>query len=152
MTLILTIIFLGLDIISKLVVKHYLVLNQSNVIIKDFFNLTYVKNSGAAFSILDDNTFLVVIVSLIIIAILIRYVYKNKDAKKIERVAYSLILGGAIGNLVDRIFNGYVVDFLDFIFFGYNYPIFNLADTFIVIGVILLIIDMVRCKNGDKSF
>lgn len=150
--MILTIIFLGLDIISKLVVKHYLVLNQSNVIIKDFFNLTYVKNSGAAFSILDDNTFLVVIVSLIIIAILIRYVYKNKDAKKIERVAYSLILGGAIGNLVDRIFNGYVVDFLDFIFFGYNYPIFNLADTFIVIGVILLIIDMVRCKNGDKSF
>lgn len=150
--MILTIIFLGLDIISKLVVKHYLVLNQSNVIIKDFFNLTYVKNSGAAFSILDDNTFLVVIVSLIIIAILIRYVYKNKDAKKIERVAYSLILGGAIGNLVDRVFNGYVVDFLDFIFFGYNYPIFNLADTFIVIGVILLIIDMVRCKNGDKSF
>lgn len=152
MTLILTIVFLGLDVISKLVVKHYLLLNQSKVIIKDFFSLTYVKNSGAAFSILDDNTFLVVIVSLIIILVLARYVYKNKDAKKIEKVAYSLILGGAIGNLIDRIFNGYVVDFLDFIFFGYNYPIFNLADTFIVIGVILLIIDMVRCKNGDKGF
>lgn len=152
MTLILTIVFLGLDVISKLVVKHYLLLNQSKVIIKDFFSLTYVKNSGAAFSILDDNTFLVVIVSLIIILVLVRYVYKNKDAKKIEKVAYSLILGGAIGNLIDRIFNGYVVDFLDFIFLGYNYPIFNLADTFIVIGVILLIIDMVRCKNGDKGF
>ena len=65
-------------------------------------------------------------------------------------VGYSFIIGGAIGNLIDRIMYGYVVDFLDFKIFGYNYPIFNLADTFIVVGMFILIIISFR-EVGDKD-
>ena len=154
MTIILTIVFLLLDIISKFIVKKYLILNQSKVIIKNFFNLTYVKNTGAAFSIFSNSTLLVIIVSLIIIMMIILYVYKNKGTKKLEKISYALILGGAIGNLIDRIIHWYVIDFLDFYIFGYNYPIFNLADVFIVVGVIILLIEMGVCYgikgNGRK--
>ena len=82
---------------------------------------------------------------------IILYVYKNKPNSKMEKVAYSLILGGAIGNFINRCVCGYVTDFIDLRIFGYNYPIFNLADTFIVIGVILLLIYTWRCNNGDKG-
>ena len=68
------------------------------------------------------------------------YVYKNKINSKVEQFGYSVILGGAIGNFVDRIVYGYVIDFLDFNILGYDFPIFNFADTFIVIGVFLLVI------------
>ena len=82
---------------------------------------------------------------------IVLYVYKNKPKYKLEKIAYSLILGGAIGNFLDRIVYGYVIDFLDFYIFGYNYPIFNLADTFIVLGVLLLIIYVWRYSDGDKG-
>ena len=68
-----------------------------------------------------------------------------------EKVAFSLIVGGAIGNFVDRVFYGYVIDFIDIKIFKYDYPIFNLADSFIVIGVILLVIYTWRCENGNKG-
>lgn len=78
---------------------------------------------------------------------IIYYLMKNKITSKLELVSFSLIIGGSLGNLFDRIIRGYVVDFLDFRIFSYNFPIFNLADTFIVIGVLLLIINMARKEN-----
>ena len=82
---------------------------------------------------------------------IILYIYKNKPKSLIEKIGYSMILGGAIGNFLDRVIYGYVIDFLDFNIFGYEYPIFNLADSFILIGVILLVIYTWRCKDGNQS-
>ena len=94
-----------------------------------------------AFSILTNQRLFLIIVSIISIILILIYISKNKVNKKIEIIAYSLLLGGILGNLYDRIFIGYVIDFFDFTIFDYNFAIFNLADSFIVIAIILFIID-----------
>lgn len=144
MIIILSIIFIVIDQLSKLIVINNLSNNKSIEVIKSFFYLTYTNNKGAAFSILTGKRILLILVALIIIGVLIYYIRRNKIEEKINKIALSLIIGGSIGNLIDRLVRGAVIDFLDFKIFGYNYPIFNLADTFIVIGVFLLIIEMFR--------
>ncbi|MGN1358759.1 MAG: signal peptidase II, partial [Bacilli bacterium] len=136
-----------LDMVSKYIVSRLLIVNESVMVIKNFFNITYVRNTGAAFSIFSGNTFLVMIVSFIIIIGIILYISKNKPSNKMEKVAYSLILGGAIGNFIDRVIYGYVRDFIEIDIFGWDYPIFNLADVFVVVGVILLVIATWRGRN-----
>ena len=148
---IITFIVVLVDIISKLVVRHYLPLDNSVSIIKDFLDFTYVKNTGVAWSIFDDNKYLVLILSGVIIFGIIYYIYKEKPSKFIAKLSYSFILGGAIGNFINRIFYGYVIDFIDIKIFNYNYPVFNIADIFIVLGVMLLICDTWRCSNGKSS-
>ena len=150
--IILTFIIVLIDLLSKIVVSKYIELNESIRLIKGFLNLTYVRNTGAAFSIFDDSTFFVLVISALIIVGIILYVYNNRPSKNIEKISYAFILGGAIGNFLDRVINGYVIDFIDIKIFSYNYPIFNLADSFIVIGVIILMIYTWRNgKNGDNS-
>lgn len=146
-----TLLFLVLDIVSKVLVSKYIILEKSIKIINDFFYITYVRNTGAAWSMFSSKSILVLLVSSFIILGIILYIYNNRPKNKLEKVAYSMILGGAIGNFVDRIIYGYVIDFIDFKIFGYDYPIFNLADSFIVIGVILLVIYTWRCNNGNKG-
>ena len=86
-----------------------------------------------------------------IIIIILKYL-KTINPTKGESIAYGLVIGGAIGNLIDRIIYGYVIDFLDFNIFGYSYPIFNLADTFIVIGIILLFIfSIIESRNQNEN-
>lgn len=147
MIIIVMIISLLLDIGSKFLVSRIFILNESKTIIDNFLNITYVRNTGAAWSILDNNTWMVTVISLLIIIGIIYYVYRNRVSKRILKIGYGLILGGAIGNFVDRIVYGYVIDFIDIDIFGWNYPIFNLADMFIVGGVILVMIDAWRCKK-----
>lgn len=144
MIIILSTILVIIDQVSKIIVTNTLTNNKSVEVIKSFFYLTYTNNKGAAFSILTGKRILLILVSLIVIGILIYYIKKTKIEKKINKIALSLVIGGSIGNLIDRILKGAVIDFLDFKIFGYNYPIFNLADTFIVIGVFLLLIEMFR--------
>lgn len=143
----LTLVVILLDMVSKYIVSRLLIVNESVMIIKNFFNITYVRNTGAAFSIFSGNTFLVMIVSFIIIIGIILYISKNKPSNKIDKISYSLILGGAIGNFIDRIIYGYVRDFIEIDIFGWDYPIFNLADVFVVVGVILLVIATWRGRN-----
>jgi len=133
-------IFLVIDIAVKLIVKNTLVLHQSIKIINNFFYLTYVKNTGAAWSILSGKQFFLIIFSIIIVILLIIYLNKKKDYSKFEIIGYSLLLAGAVGNLIDRIVYGYVIDYLNFYIFNYNFPIFNIADSCIVIGIMLLFI------------
>ena len=147
MIIIVVIISLLLDIGSKFLVSRIFILNESKTIIDNFLNITYVRNTGAAWSILDNNTWIVTVISLLIIIGIIYYVYRNRVSKKILKIGYGLILGGAIGNFIDRIVYGYVIDFIDIDMFGWNYPIFNLADMFIVVGVILVMIDAWKCKK-----
>ena len=149
MIIMLTIVFLIIDIISKIIVSKLMDVYDSIVIVKDFFNITYVRNTGAAWSIFEGQVLGLIVVSLIIISFIIYYISKQKVKTKLEKIGYSLILGGSFGNLLDRIIYGYVVDFLDFNIFGYDYPVFNLADSFIFIGVILFIIHTWRCNDGD---
>ena len=130
--------FFILDLISKQVVIRMIDLHESIKVIKNFFYLTYTRNTGAAFSILEDGRILFLVVTIIALFFINKYMNKE-DIKGIDNLIYGMIIGGILGNLLDRIVYGYVIDFLDFKIFGYNYPVFNLADTFIVVGAILLI-------------
>lgn len=149
--IIFVIIFVLIDIISKYLVVRSIGLNEAIILIKNFLNITYVRNTGVAFSMLPHNRYLVLVVSLFIIIGIIYYLYKNKVNNRLEEIGYALILGGAISNFIDRLVHGYVIDFIDVKIFNYDYPIFNLADTFIVMGVILLVIYAWRCKDGSKG-
>lgn len=152
MMIIITLIFLIIDIVSKIIVSNCLSFGESISLIDNFLRITYVKNTGAAFSMFSSQTYVVLILSMVIIGMIFWYVYKNRPNTLSLKIAYSMILGGAIGNFVDRIIYGYVRDFIDFKIFGYDAPIFNLADTFIVLGVIYLIFYTWRCNdNGDSS-
>lgn len=143
--------FLLVDIVSKIIINEYFILEKSIKLINNFLYITYVRNTGAAWSIFSSRTVLVLLISSFIIIGIILYIYKNRPKNKVEKIAYSMILGGAIGNFINRIIYGYVIDFIDVKIFGYNYPIFNLADTFIVIGVILLVVYTWRCNDGNKG-
>lgn len=149
MIIIISLISLLFDMGSKYLISRMFTLYESKIIINNFLNITYVRNTGAAWSILDTNTWIVTVISLLIIMGIIYYIYRNRNKinKKIVKIGYGLVLGGSIGNFIDRIIYGYVVDFIDIDIFGWNYPIFNLADMFIVGGVILLMIDAWRCRN-----
>lgn len=149
--IILTILVILVDFFSKYIVSKLMTVNETINLIDNFFRITYVKNTGAAFSIFSNNTILVIIISVVIIGFLLFYIYKNKGNNKLENVSYAFILGGAIGNLIDRLVYGYVIDFLDFEILSYNAPIFNLADTFIVIGVILFLINTLRSRYDGNS-
>ena len=137
--ILISILILIIDIITKQLVINLMTEHQSMTIIKNFFSITYAKNTGVAFSFLEGKIPLIIIMTTIIIFIILKYI-KSTNPNKIESICYSLVLGVAIGNLLDRIIYGYVIDFLDFNLFGYSYPIFNLADTFIVMGIFILII------------
>ena len=130
--------FFILDFISKQVIIKVIDLHESIKVIKNFFYLTYTRNTGAAFSILEDGRILFLIITVIALFFINKYMNKE-DIKGIDNLIYGMIIGGILGNLYDRIVYGYVIDFLDFKIFSYNYPIFNLADTFIVLGVIMMI-------------
>ena len=132
-----------LDFIVKLIIKNTFILTKSIIIIPNFFNLTYVINDGAAFSILRDKQILLIIITVIALFFIYKYVNKE-ELGKYDSFAFSMITGGILGNLLDRIAYNYVIDFIDFKIFGYDFPVFNLADTFIVIGVILLIIKTIK--------
>ena len=148
MIYIVIIIFLIMDIISKLIVSRVCTLNNSVSVINNFFSITYTHNYGGALSLFSDSTILITVISIIVIIGIIIYLSKKKINNKIESLGYAFLLGGAIGNLIDRIIYGYVIDFLDFNIFGYNFPIFNIADMGIVIGIFLIIVIEIR---GNKK-
>ena len=149
--LLMTIMFISIDLFTKYLVSRFIGLNESITLIKNFLSFTYVRNTGVAFSMFTDNPYLVLGISLLIIMGVIWYVYKHRPDNKLEKMGYALVIGGAIGNFINRVISGYVTDFIDAKIFDYDYPIFNLADTFIVVGVIFLLIYTWRCGNGNKG-
>ena len=139
-----------LDLISKQVIAHVMNVGDSAKVINKFFYITYTQNKGAAWSILEDQRILLLIISVIAL-FLVNKVMNKEKLSNIECFSYGMIIGGIIGNLFDRIFFGYVIDFLDFKLFGYDYPVFNLADSFIVVGIILMIIISIRKELHERS-
>ncbi len=136
-----------IDQLSKILIDTF-VGDTDIVVIKNFFSITKVNNTGAAFSILENKTWLLIIISAIVLLLVLKMSREFK-ANRWNIGAFGLLLGGILGNLSDRLFLGSVRDFLKFRIFGYNYPVFNLADVAIVIGVFLLIISIF--KGEDKS-
>ena len=141
------ILFFLVDFVTKQLVIHCLREGQSNVLIPHFFSLTLAKNEGIAFSMLDGEVPMIILLSIVVIWFLmhsIRHGFQNYW----EFFGYAFVIGGALGNLFDRIIYGYVIDFLDFNIFGWDYPIFNFADCFVVVGIIILLIISFR-ERGD---
>ena len=146
-----------LDQITKWIVKLRMDLGDTIPVIGQFFHITSHRNKGAAFGILQGQTVFFLIVTVVFLAGIIWYLYKTyKAGEKWTPFALSLMLGGAIGNFLDRLIYGEVVDFLqfhfDFGFFDYDFPIFNVADSGIVVGTILiLIITLVATKREAQQ-
>lgn len=146
-TYILAILILIIDQVSKSLIEVFFKLNESVEVIKNFFYISVVHNTGGAWSILNNYSYLFIIFSVVAIIILVKYMFSFKNNLR-NNIAFSLTIGGILSNLADRIFLSHVRDFLDFRIFGYNYPIFNIADVAIVVGVILLILAII--KGEDK--
>jgi signal peptidase II len=141
---------LGLDQLSKAAVVRYLELHTPwNPVepLRPFFSLTYVTNTGAAFGLFPQLGNLYVVIALVIIAGLLVFYRRFAFSHRLMQVCLGLQVGGALGNLVDRLRFGYVIDFLDF----KVWPIFNVADSSIVVGVVILAILLLREDVGEKA-
>ena len=149
-----SLVTLVVDLWTKYIVVQNFELHES-INILPVFNLTYARNYGAAFSFLADHSGwqkyfflgLAVVISIALIVML----YKNKASMKLQNCAYALIIGGAIGNAIDRAYHGYVVDFLHFYWDIYHYPVFNIADIGIVVGAGLLILESILDHRKNKK-
>lgn len=137
-----------LDYVTKYFVKVNFDLHESITVIKNFFYLTYIHNTGAAFGILSGNKILLILFSFLVIFFII-YQFKSYKDSLLLKISFSSLLGGLLGNLFDRISYGYVVDFLDFRIFKYEFPVFNVSDIFIVLSVILIIFEISRYEGGE---
>jgi signal peptidase II len=129
-----------LDQSTKWMIVKSMSLYESIPVIDRFFYITSHRNPGAAFGILKHQQWLFITVTLFVIAIILYYLWQLKNERPWMSFSFALILGGAVGNLIDRIQTGEVVDFLDFRFGDYNFPIFNVADSAIVVGVCILVL------------
>ena len=140
----------ALDLLTKYIVVQKFDLYES-VNVLPVFNLTYVRNHGAAFSFLADHSgwqqYFFIALALGISGMLIYFLAKNQANQKLQNAAYALIIGGALANMADRAYNGFVVDFLDFYWDIYHYPVFNVADIAICIGAGLLALDVFKSEK-----
>lgn len=144
------ILVLALDQISKVVMESILKLGISKAIIPSFFNLTLCHNEGVAWGLFANNKILIAIGTLIAIAMIYHFIFCFKNNLRND-VAFGLVIGGMAGNLIDRVCFGYVRDFLDFYIFNYDYPVFNIADVAIVIGIILLIYAVIKGEDLSEN-
>jgi signal peptidase II len=144
-----------LDQWTKGIITRTFDVHQSTTVVGGLFDLTYVRNSGAAFGLfasVDSSIKAVILNSVAVLVFIVVSAYALRSSHKSVRlqVGFALILGGAIGNLMDRVRFGYVVDFLDFSISGHHWPAFNVADSAICIGVGLLFLDMLRNEEETR--
>ena len=136
-----------LDIVSKQLVISGMELEQAISVIPGVFGLRYIRNYGAAFSIMQNKRIFLIAATVVMMAALCVYAVKmGNRISKAERIALAMIVGGGIGNLIDRVFFGYVTDFLDI----HIIPIFNVADCFVTVGCILLVIAVLSEKKEEQ--
>jgi len=149
-------VVLGLDQATKALIKTTIPLYGTVAVIRGFFNITHVRNTGGAFGILAGETgslrttfFIVITVgALVLIFLIFRKVRENRI---LAPLALAMVIGGALGNLVDRIRWGYVIDFLDLYWETYHWPAFNVADSAITVGICLLVIDNLFLQKGPPE-
>ncbi len=142
-----TCVVLLLDQLVKIIVNNCMSLYDEIKLIPNFFSIYYVKNTGAAFSILEGNTTFLITLTIIFILMIHKYIKIEEEFTKLSSISLGLVLGGIFGNLIDRILHAGVIDYLSFEFFGYGFPVFNIADIGITVGVFLMIIEMLLEKK-----
>ena len=147
LSIVLVIVLLGIDLLLKYLVSTYLTTVN---IIDNFFSLTYVLNDGAAFSLFASRIYLLILIALICLFFII-YELKNNLDDRVLSIGYSLVLAGLLGNFLDRLIDGYIIDYLSFKIFTLNFPVFNLADILIVVGIIIVIIKEILKERGKKD-
>ena len=145
---------LFLDQVTKLIVSRAMPLNHSIPVIENLFNLTHIRNTGAAFGILAGGnrilrSSLLILFSILAMGFIVTLLRRLPDRETTLNTALTFILGGAIGNLIDRLLYGEVIDFLDFFWSRFHWPAFNFADSFITVGVILSLYRLITAKGGD---
>lgn len=150
---IIAVVLIVIDQVLKYLVMHFMELHQTVSVIKfgskEIFNLTYVHNEGAAWSVLSGKTYFLVILTAILMIALIIYLVRSAYKKKLLAVSLTLIISGGIGNLIDRVFRGgKVIDYIEAKFI--NFPIFNFADICVVVGAIMLLIFILFLDRGKK--
>jgi len=154
--LMLVIVALALDRWTKLIVDSRMRLNQTIPVIDGFFSITYVRNTGVAFGILDSGpsstkSMALAALTLAAIAGVLVYSWRAPARQRWTQIALSMILAGALGNLYDRVRFGYVVDFIEVYYQSFHWPSFNVADSVISTGVALLALDMFRKETHDTA-
>lgn len=131
-------ILLLLDQIIK-----FIVIDNNFVLIPGFLNLSYTENTGIAFGLNENNVILIILVNVVILGIIIKFLKENMDKiDMLEFISLILVLVGGFGNLIDRIFRGHVIDFININLF--NFPVFNMADIYITVGAIILLIVIIK--------
>lgn len=141
-----------LDFITKAYISSAMSLHESFVVIGGFLNITYVRNPGAAFSFLADTpaifrSIFFISVTVLAIVLVLYYIAKSKIEEPLMIFSLSLILSGAVGNLIDRVRFGEVVDFIDIYITSYHWPAFNVADSAITVGVVIMILQLTKGKK-----
>ncbi|MFC4305666.1 signal peptidase II [Cohnella boryungensis] len=141
------------DYVSKKIVSHNVELNTERIpVIGDFFILTHIRNRGAAFGMLQEQRLFFLTITVVVVGGILWYLHRSyRTGTAMLLIALAVILGGAVGNFLDRARYGEVVDFLQFNFGSYTFPIFNLADTAICIGVGLVILDALLTMKQEKD-
>jgi signal peptidase II len=147
--ILIAVLITGIDQLTKYLVINNLDYGVSNQIIDGFFYFTFINNKGAAFGMFQNAMIIFIPLTILVGGIIIYMIFKSKD--KLLNIALSFVLGGAVGNLIDRMFRSDgVVDFLDFRFGSFSFWIFNVADSFVVIGTILLAVYILFFHKEEK--
>ena len=154
--LLIALIIFTMDQVTKAIVEASIPLYEVRTVIPGCLHLTHVKNRGAAFGIFADSPsegkiMMLVFLSVLALAVVVTLLWRNQPAARRMGLGLALILGGAVGNLFDRLVHGSVVDFLDFYLSSYHWPAFNVADSAIVIGAGLLLVDMMLTRAPATS-
>lgn len=141
-------IFVGvLDQLAKFLIRKHFVLHDAVTIIPGIFDLRYIRNTGAAWGMFADGTIWLSLFSIIMLVVLIVFRKSFLSDSLIDRICLGLLCGGIVGNLIDRVWLRYVVDFLDFYWKNHHFPAFNVADSAICIAVFLYIISQMRISR-----
>jgi signal peptidase II len=147
---------IAFDQVSKLFVDRLLSVHESRVVVDGLVRLTYVQNRGAAFGVLSDaelpyQSALFSLVSLVALFAIAVYAWRMPAESRLPQTALALVMGGAVGNLLDRARLGYVIDYVDMYWGHHHWPAFNVADAAITTGVTLLILDILRNPQGEEA-
>ena len=142
-------VWLMLDQLIKLLVRTKIPLLEEIDVIPGFFSIYHVENKGAAFSLFSGATIVLIILSVLVLAFLHYYVLTEEKMTKWRIFGLGIVIGGIVGNLIDRILYGAVVDYLSFDIFGYGFPVFNIADIGITVGFVILAINILR-RDGNE--
>ena len=148
--LVVIILLIALDLITKHLAETNIGLYQQVSVIPNFFWLTNVRNTGAAWSLFDGKVGLLSVVSFVA-SVILAFVYLKDKQSKLANTALVLMIAGTIGNFYDRLVLNYVRDFLSFNLFGYMFPVFNIADSLLVIGVVLLIVEVFLDEKRNRG-